>query len=132
MGSQQILLIILGVIIVGIALSVGVSMMSGQSTLSRRDAMITELQMLGEDARTYFIRPASLGGGGRNYANYRIPPKLARTLNGVYTCTTTDRRVFFRGADVENPSNTILVTLRRFGATADDLLTDWSYTGEFQ
>ena len=28
--------------------------------------MITELQVLGEDARAYFIRPASLGGGGRN------------------------------------------------------------------
>ena len=132
MGSQQLLLTILGVIIVGVAIAVGVSKMSAQSTASRKDAMINELEVLAEDARQFYVRPTSMGGGGRTYTNYRIPTKMAHTLNGNYTCTTTSRRVFFTGTDAENQSNTIRVTLARFGSSSTDLLTNWTYTGEFQ
>jgi hypothetical protein len=132
MGSQQLLLVILGVVIVGIAVAVGVSMMSAQNTSSRKDAMVTELEVLAEDARAFFIRPASMGGGGRTYTHYTIPSKLIHTTNGVYSCTTNDRRVFFTGTDPENGANTIRVTLARFGSSGTDLLTNWTYTGEFR
>lgn len=132
MGSQQILLLVLGIVVVGIALTVGVSMMLGQSTASRKDGMISELQTLGEDARAYYIRPASQGGGGNTYLRYTIPQKLRQTENGIYTCTTTDRRVFFVAKDPTNAANTVTVTLKRFGSSSEDLLTNWSYTGDFQ
>ena len=57
----------------------------------------------------------------------------ARTENGIYNCTTTtSRRVFFTATDPTNAANTVTVTLRRFGTSAEDLLTNWSHTGEFQ
>ena len=68
MGQQQLLLIILGVIIVGVAIAVGISMFSGQSIASNRDAIITDLATLGADAYQYKIRPSTMGGGSGAYS----------------------------------------------------------------
>jgi hypothetical protein len=63
MGQQQLLLIILGVIIVGVAIAVGISMFSGQSIQSNKDAILSDLNNLGADAYQHKIRPSSMGGG---------------------------------------------------------------------
>jgi Tfp pilus assembly protein PilE len=64
MGQQQLLLIILGVIIVGIAIAVGITMFRDNSVSSNRDAMSTDLLHLAAKARHYYKRPTSMGGGG--------------------------------------------------------------------
>ncbi|MCX5729611.1 MAG: hypothetical protein NTZ28_12390, partial [Nitrospirae bacterium] len=61
MGQQQLLLIILGVIIVGIAIAVGLSLFSAQSVQSNRDAIINDLNNLAAQAYQYRIRPTSMG-----------------------------------------------------------------------
>jgi hypothetical protein len=132
MGSQQLLMIIFGVIVVGIAIAVGISTMFGQSIEAQKSAVITELSSLAEDARAFYTRPRSLGGGGRSYLRYAIPTNKRQTENALYSCTTTDRRVFFTATSKTNPGNIIRVTLRRFGDDAEDLLTNWTYSGDFQ
>lgn len=72
MGQQQLLLIILGVIIVGVAIAVGISMFSGQSIASNKDAILSDLNNLGADAYQYKIRPTSMGGGAGDYTGYAI------------------------------------------------------------
>ena len=67
MGQQQLLLIILGVIIVGVAIAVGISMFSGQSEKSAKDAVMTDLNNLSADAYQYKIRPTTMGGGNGAY-----------------------------------------------------------------
>ncbi|HLX11634.1 MAG TPA: hypothetical protein VKS81_02360 [Bacteroidota bacterium] len=94
MGQQQLLLIILGVIIVGVAIAVGISMFSGQSNASNRDNIIADLNNLGADSFQFKIRPTSMGGGAGNYAAYAIPsawgagnPNATYTISGTPTTT---------------------------------------------
>jgi hypothetical protein len=71
-GQQQLLLIILGVIIVGVAIAVGIALFSDQSISSNRDAIESDLMNLGADCYQFRIRPTIMGGGGGTYVGYTI------------------------------------------------------------
>jgi hypothetical protein len=88
MGQQQLLLIILGVIVVGIAISVGVAHFIGNNEQSNKDAITADLIGIAADAYHYRVRPISMGGGSQSYIGYLIPTKLAQNENGTYTLGT--------------------------------------------
>ena len=67
MGQQQLLLIILGVIIVGVAIAVGISQFGSNAEKSAKDAVLTDLNNIAADAFQFKIRPISMGGGGGRY-----------------------------------------------------------------
>ena len=54
MGQQQILLIVLGIIIVGIAIVVGLDNFQSKAVQANRDAVIIDLNYLASDALAYF------------------------------------------------------------------------------
>jgi Tfp pilus assembly protein PilE len=87
MGQQQLLLIILGVIVVGIAVAVGITMFSDSAISANRDAVTNDLVNLASRAQQYYRRPTSLGGGGNSFtgltANAAGLAKLTnKTSNG--------------------------------------------------
>ena len=84
MGQQQLLLIILGVIIVGIAIAVGISMFASGTVQANKDAIINDLNNLAANGYQYRIRPLTMGGGGGSYVGYNIPTKLATNENAAY------------------------------------------------
>jgi hypothetical protein len=86
MGQQQIILIVLTVIIVGTAISVGLLVFQAGGIQANKDAIMQDLNALVADARAYYMKPKSYGGGGRSYTGYHIPAKLlARmTENATY------------------------------------------------
>ena len=65
MGQQQLLLIVLGVIIVGIAVAVGIDQFSTSAAEANRDALVFDLSFLSGLARAHFTRPVELTGGGK-------------------------------------------------------------------
>ena len=67
MGQQQLLLIILGVIVVGIAVAVGITMFSDSAISANRDALTNDLVNLASRAQQFYRRPVSLGGGGNSF-----------------------------------------------------------------
>ncbi len=67
MGQQQLLLIILGVIVVGIAVAVGITMFSDNAISANRDAVSNDLVNLAARAQQYYRRPTALGGGGNSF-----------------------------------------------------------------
>jgi hypothetical protein len=69
MGQQQLLLIILGVIIVGVAIAVGITLFRDSAASTNRDAMANDLMHLAAKARHYYKRPATMGGGGHSFSN---------------------------------------------------------------
>ncbi len=87
MGQQQLLLIVLGVIIVGIAVVVGINVFSASSSQSNRDAVISDLTNLASMAQQYYRKPTALGGGNNAFTAWTIPTNLATTGNGTYTAT---------------------------------------------
>ena len=111
MGQQQLLLIILGVIIVGIAIAVGLSLFSAQSIQSNKDAIINDLNNLAAYAYQYKIRPTSMAGGGNSYANIAMPTALASNANATYAFSAAGANsVTITGTSVPNsPLNVVAV-----------------------
>ena len=87
MGQQQLLLIVIGVIIVGIAIVVGINLASTSAQSANRDAVIADLNNIGVFALQYFRKPISMSGGGNSFTGWTIPPNLVKTANGSYTAT---------------------------------------------
>jgi hypothetical protein len=85
MGQQQLLLIILGVIIVGIAIAVGISQFGAHSTQANKDGVTSSLVNISANAYQFKIRPLTMGGGGNSYTGYAIPLKMQSDDNGRYT-----------------------------------------------
>lgn len=94
MGQQQLLLVILGVIIVGIAIVVGIEMFQSQSIESNRDAVLSDLQHIAALAEAHWKKPESLGGGGESFRGFELPAGLDENANGTYTIVReTDTRL---------------------------------------
>jgi hypothetical protein len=127
MGQQQLLLIILGVIIVGIAIAVGLSLFSAQSIQSNRDAIINDMNNLAAQAYQYRIRPTSMGGGQGDYSSFAIPLKMRTNENATYSVAPSQNSIAFTAVSAQNASNTVQVTVDSFGR-----LGGWSYAGDFQ
>jgi len=128
MGQQQLLLIILGVIIVGIAIAVGISMFSSSNIQANKDGIINDLNNLAANAYQYRIRPTTMGGGGGSYVGYVVPTKLQTNSNGSYTTTSVAAAsITFKGTSTQNANNTVTCTLDSTGA-----LKSFTYAGEFQ
>ena len=90
MGQQQLLLIILGVIVVGIAVAVGITMFQDNAVSANRDAVTNDLVNLASRAQQYYRRPTALGGGGSTFTGLTLPKLTAKptNANGSYTLGT--------------------------------------------
>ncbi len=97
MGQQQLLLIILGVIIVGIAVAVGITMFQDNAVDQNRSAVIADLTTLSAKGQQYYAKPTTLGGGGNSFVGLTADAAglalLASTAftdnaNGAYTIKT--------------------------------------------
>ena len=83
MGQQQLLLIVLGVIIVGIAIVVGINLFNANAEESAIDTLVSEGTNLGAMAQQYYKKPVALGGGGNSFTNFTIPEKLRTSSLGI-------------------------------------------------
>ena len=101
MGQQQLLLIVLGVIIVGIAVVVGINVFTASSTQANRDAVISDMTNLAAMAQQYYRKPEALGGGGNDFLGWTIPQQLATTPNGSYQATVAAAQVTLNGTGNE-------------------------------
>ena len=126
MGQQQLLLIILGVIIVGIAIAVGITLFGSSSVSSNRDAIVNDLNNLAANAYQYKIRPITMGGGGGSYVNYQIPLVMRPNENAIYSSpTVTASKITFIGTSAQG-YGTVSVDCDSVGT-----IGTFVYTGEF-
>ena len=128
MGQQQILFIIVGVIVIGIAITVGISIVSAQTVATNRDALINDLNHLASYAYQYRIRLRSMGGGQGDYTSFSIPPKLRSNEDGTYSVASAQvNTISLCAASTENESNTIQVLVGSEGK-----ITQWTFGGDFE
>jgi hypothetical protein len=126
MGQQQLVLIILGVIVVGIAIAVGISLFFGTSVTSNRDAIINDLLNISQYAYRYRLRPEPMGGGGRSYIGLFIPATMADNDNATYTFVAAPSIVTFT-ATSKFGYGTVVIVADSVGKTGN-----FTYTGDFQ
>jgi type II secretory pathway pseudopilin PulG len=67
MGQQQLLLVVLVTIVVGIATVAAIDTFSSASDTANIDAVRQDLLAMGAAAQMYYIKPEALGGGGRDF-----------------------------------------------------------------
>ena len=109
MGQQQLLLIVLGVIIVGIAVVVGINLFNANAEESNKDGIVSDATNLGAMAQQFYKKPLSMGGGSNTFTGWVIPTNLASTANGSYTAAVTAQEVVITGTPL-NPDYTWTVT----------------------
>ena len=81
MGTQQILLILLAVIIVGVSVAVGLQMQHTQGVNGHRQIMISRMNELVIQALTYRMMPSDQAGGKGSFIGFT--PNGAVTSNHV-------------------------------------------------
>ncbi|MCK5050861.1 MAG: hypothetical protein KAS53_03935 [Candidatus Cloacimonetes bacterium] len=137
MGTQQILLIVLSVIIVGIAVAVGITMFNAQATNSNRQAIMGDMNNLASSALAFYKTPTTHGGGGNtwgaldnlgNWLGYEWDGSICTTGNGTFTITTNLDVMTIVGLGTElgndgstNVSGQLLVTGATSGIVASVL-----------
>ncbi len=88
MGTQQLLLIILGVIVVGISVVVGISLFGANAQQSNADAVIEDILRIGAAAQAFAQKPRALGGGSGSFAGITLQKcgwKSGTNENGTYS-----------------------------------------------
>lgn len=85
MGTQQLLLIVLGVVIVGVAIAVGVTLFKSNAQNSNRSQVIGDLENLGSNAQQYYRKPQSFGGGEGDFKDFALMPLDTGNGNGSYS-----------------------------------------------
>ncbi|HRX75921.1 MAG TPA: hypothetical protein P5342_00570 [Candidatus Cloacimonadota bacterium] len=133
MGTQQILLILLSVIIVGVAIFVGISMFNSQAYNANKTAIASDAQAFAAQVLQYWKTPESQGGAGGNGANMTVDNvtnylgltgENAENENGSYVITAADSttvEITGVGTAIRNdmrPQIVTTVTLATDGVTA--------------
>lgn len=101
MGQQQLLLIVLGVIVVGIAVLISIYVFKASAVDAKRNNVLNECINLAGMAQQYYLRPVSMGGGGRSFVGWRVPRTLVVTANGHFTASVFSDRAEIIGTGNE-------------------------------
>ena len=97
MGQQQLLLIVLGTIIVGVAVVVGINMFTTGAVNAERDALLQDVNNVASTAASYWRKPAALGGGARTFVGVADVTTFgadSSNANGVHLMSTVTATSF--------------------------------------
>ena len=101
MGQQQLLLIILAIIIVGIAIAVSIGLFRAGAIDGKRDLLVSECSNIATIAISYYKKPREMGGGGKTFTDWQIPSQLVTTVNGSYSADVSAGQVIITGTGTE-------------------------------
>jgi len=96
MGQQQLLLVILVTIIVGIATVVAINTFSSASESANLDAVRQDMLTIASSAQQYYMKPDALGGGGNSFTGITV-----NNLGGVPGETNSSGFIFNENGSYE-------------------------------
>ena len=121
MGQQQLLLIVLAIIIIGISIVISIQLFRSNAIESKRDILIEETTTLGLMALQYFKKPAEIGGGSQSFIGWTIPSQMITTANGNFmTSTINPDNVIITGTGTEIVTGTDSIQVQTT-VTANDI-----------
>ena len=112
MGQQQILLIVLALIIVGVAIAISVQLFRANAIEAKRDILVEETTYLGTMAIQYFKKPTELGGGNQDFTGWQVPSQMVQTANGnfmIAAVTPDEVTITGTGSEVVTGTDSIKV-----------------------
>lgn len=140
MGQQQLLLLVLGMVIVGIAVVAGIQAFSEGKQKAERDAAISDAMRLISDIQAWKLKPSAFGGGaniqgftGVSLKAIGLDPsndagkksdKMYETLNGCFDVSgdASSATLTIYATDCTTKIATVKIT----GASPNDI--QWNYS----
>ena len=91
MGTQQLLLIVLGIFVIGIAIAMASQLFESYAEDSAKDSIVYESSNIALLAQQYYNKPREMGGGNKSFKGWTISNELDSTANGVYTVSLRNK-----------------------------------------
>lgn len=124
MGQQQLLLVILVTIIVGIATVVAINTFGSSAENANRDSVRNDIAAIATAAQAWYIKPDMLGGGGNTFTGITFNDfgfsasdvsedgLTASNLNGEYVLTVAAQQLTIVATPTSNASssNPVVIT----------------------
>ena len=142
MGQQQLLLLVLGIVIVGLAVVVGIQAFSENQKKANADALILTAMRIATDAQAWLQKPEALGGGlpatgGRlpsfnsvsvEFSNLGYPTNASdeyETINGTFSLDDGGALLIVRGvsASTSGAGDNNVVCVSVSGTQVSDITT---------
>ena len=126
MGQQQLLLIVLGTIIVGVAVVVGINMFTTGAVNAERDALLQDVNNIASSAASYWRKPAALGGGARDFTGVTSVITFgadSSNANGVFTMNVTSATQFTLTATGSNEGVIVVAIVTQQGVSGTPVIT---------
>ncbi len=144
MGQQQLLLLVLGIVIVGLAVVVGIQAFSENQKQANADQMVNDAIRIASDAQAWKLKPGAFGGGasatnwtgldfgqiGYTVGDQGLHPGTDaaadqyENLNAVYDIALDDEELTITGTSFDaagDALNTVVVVVD--GTTPADIAT---------
>ena len=135
MGQQQLLLLVLGIVIVGLAVVVGIQAFGENQKKANADALVADAVRIASDAQAWNLKPAAFGGGGGAFTTLTLE-KLGYTvtgsgasatytnLNGEFTLTVDSAtQITIDASSITNSGNDNAVEVVVSGTTPNAIQT---------
>ncbi len=139
MGQQQLLLLVLGIVIVGLAVVVGIQAFGENQKKANADAMVNDGVRLASDAQAWALKPTAFGGGNGDFKKgdtatfvtladlgYATSPYTNLNADTGYTIVASGPGILITG---DNTSPVNKVQVRVCGTGPEDITTVVNGTG---
>ncbi len=120
MGQQQLLLLVLSAIIVGVSIVIGINMFASSAVQANQDAVLQDCLHIAGRAQEWLRKPEALGGGGGTFTGggglYFASINLDCTTVNVsqdFTWTIEDSLLTILGTGTEGSPLTVTVAVSR-------------------
>jgi len=126
MGQQQLLLIVLGTIIVGVAVVVGINMFTTGAVNAERDALLQDVNNIASSAASYWRKPAAIGGGARDFTGVTSVTTFgsdSSNANGTFAISAVATSQFVLTATGSNEGVIIVATITQQGVSGTPTIT---------
>jgi hypothetical protein len=143
MGQQQLLLLVLGIVIVGLSVVVGIQAFGENQKKANSDALVNDAIRIASDAQAWKLKPAAFGGGAdvagvSNFTGLTLAQLGYSTadadngacaageygnLNGCFTIAAGGANVIITAVSLPGSDNDNQVVVTVVGTSADDITT---------
>ena len=149
MGQQQLLLLVLGIVIVGLAVVVGINAFSENRVKSNADATVTDALRITSDIQAWALKPGQFGGmlstegiedatfddigypnSSNTYSNVNADYDITGSLNGGCSAITmptgagSDGPVFVHGTNTDTGNH---ICIQITGTNSNSIGTSVAY-----
>ncbi len=131
MGQQQLLLLVLGIVIVGLAVVVGIQAFGENQDKANADALVNDGVRIASDAQAWALKPAAFGGpaAGEDIGDvtfedlgYTAASGTYTNLNGGFTLTSGSGCVLISATGNTAAANEVYVVVD--GTTPNNIATE--------